>query len=161
MATPRRVRTCIGGVATELKVAMKASCDCLKRFKVVKKFTKRKPPLTNLMRSIPAELQEKAFTEQQLSLIADQLLEWPHKAIGMGLSESDIENIKEDHKNSNKWQKIAMMLRWAELNGDGANLKTLFRISKSNDWEPKFFRKICEALGYGKQRGRLQLSIYQ
>lgn len=59
-------------------------------------------PLTNLMKSIPPEVQERIFTHQQLNMIADQLLEWPHKAVGLGLSESEIEDIKEDHKNSKK-----------------------------------------------------------
>ena len=121
------------------------------------KFTK--PPLTNLMRSIPADIIEKVFTELQLSLIADQLLEWPHKAIGLGLSESDVENIKAD-ENSNKLQKIAMMMKWAEMNGDEANLKALFRISKSSQWDPKFMRKICKTLGYGKGKSGLRCGVF-
>ena len=136
---------------------MKSCCNCLKKFKMVKKFAK--PPLTTLVKTIPNEVQEKAFTDTQLAMIADQLLIWPHKAVGLGLSESEIENIKEDHKTSNQLQKIALMMKWAKMNGDQANLKELIRVSKLNRWDAKFIRKICKELGYGKGKRKCQLGV--
>ena len=119
---------------------------------LVKKFVK--PPLTNLMKTIPLEVQERVFTNQQLGLIADHVLEWPHKARGLGLSESEIEDIREDNKFSTRLQKCAMLTKWAEKYGDRANLKELVSIAKQNHWDTKFIQNMCRELGYiGKQRG--------
>ena len=118
-----------------------------------KKFVK--PPLTNLMKTIPQDVQERVFTSKQLVLIADHVLEWPLKARGLGLSESEIENISEDHKGNTRMQKCAMLTKWAEKYGDRANLKELVFIAKQNRWDVKFIRNICRELGYtGKQKGK-------
>ena len=114
-----------------------------------------KPPLTNLVKSIPKEVQDRVFTEQQLSLIAYHVLDWRHKALGLGLSASEIDNIRGDN-HSTQMQKCAMMIRWARKCGDKANLRELIRLMRLNHWDPSFILNICKELGYEKQKGIIQ-----
>ena len=111
-----------------------------------------KPPLTNLVKSIPKEVQDRVFTDQELSLIAHHVVNWRHKALGLGLSDGEIDTIKGD-SHSTQMQKCDMMRRWARKCDDKANLRELIRLTRLNHWESSFIQNVCKEFGYGKQKG--------
>ena len=49
---------------------------------------------------IPDEILDGQLTFRDLTVISKHILEWSDKARVLGLSESEIENIREDNKNS-------------------------------------------------------------
>lgn len=115
---------------------------------LMKRFVK--PPLTRLLKNIPSEVLDKPLTDKELSIIAQLMLEWQVKAVSFGVEESEIESIREDHKNSNEMQKLTMMRRWREKCGDQATLRELIMISRRKGWN-KFIHKVCQELGHLKE----------
>ena len=107
-----------------------------------------------LLQLIPASDLDEQLTEQRLANISRSLSEWQLKGIILGLTEGEIEDIREDYKNSNEMQKVAMLRRWAKINGPQATLRNLIEISCQNGLE-KFVRDVCVSLGYiSKQNGK-------
>ena len=114
---------------------------------------KRSPE--QLLRSVPEDDLGERLTEQRLAKISRSLSEWQFKGSILGLTEGEIEDIREDHKNSNEMQKVAMLRRWAKINGPQATLRNLIETSCQNGLE-KFARDVCVNLGYiSKQNGNL------
>lgn len=114
----------------------------------MKKFVK--PPLTDLMKRIPTERLDKQLSQQELAMISTHLLKWPSKAVWFGLSESDIENIREDNRSDHERRKMVMMEKWARRYGDKATLRELIQISRHHEWGKKFINKVCGEFGYSK-----------
>lgn len=112
---------------------------------LLKKFAK--PPISKILKRVPQERLDKEFTERELAAISRYVLEWQAKASALGLTEGEIEDIREDHRNSNEVQKIAMLRRWAQKYGDKATLRELILISGRNKWK-KFIHQVCKELGY-------------
>jgi hypothetical protein len=88
------------------------------------------------------EVLDRRLSSRELTIISKHVLVWPDKARLLGLSESEIEDIREDNKNSNEQQKSAMMRRWGEKYGDMATLGSLLDIAKKNGWSV-FIREVC------------------
>ena len=109
--------------------------------------------LKRLLRSVPVGDLDEQLTEQRLAKISKSLSNWQLKGSILGLTEGEIEDIKEDHKNSNEMQTVAMLRRWAKINGPQATLRNLIEVSCQNGLE-KFARNVCVSLGYiSKQNG--------
>ena len=109
--------------------------------------------LKRLLRSVPLGDLDEHLTEQRLAKISRSLSEWQLKGSILGLTEGEIEDIREDHKNSNEMQKVAMLRKWAKINGPQATLRNLIEASCQNGLE-KFVRDVCVSLGYiSKQNG--------
>ena len=102
---------------------------------------------------IPDEVLGRQFTDHQLADIAKHLLEWEEKAPAFGLSEGEIEDIKEDHKYSHKSQKLSMLRRWKELYGEDANLRNLVIIAEREGWK-RFLQAVC--MGYYVDEGEFK-----
>ena len=108
-----------------------------------------------LLRSVPVDDLDEPLTELRLAKISRSVSEWQLKGTILGLPEGDIEDIREDYKNSNEMQKVAMLRRWAKINGSQATLRNLIEVSCQNGLE-KFARDVCVSLGYiSKQNGNL------
>ena len=108
-----------------------------------------------LLRSVPVDDLDEPLTELRLAKISRSVSEWQLKGTILGLPEGDIEDIREDYKNSNEMQKVAMLRRWAKINGSQATLRNLIEVSCHNGLE-KFARDVCVSLGYiSKQNGNL------
>ena len=103
------------------------------------------------MQSIPDDALDTPLTEQQLAKISRSLSQWQVKGIILGLTEGEIEDIREDYR-TNEMQKVAMLRKWAKKNGDQATLRLLIKMACQNDWE-KFARSLCKSLGYIKNEG--------
>ena len=103
--------------------------------------------------SVPNEVLDQRLGLMDLTKISKHLLEWPDKARILGLTESEIEDIREDHRNSNEEQKSAMMRRWGEKYGDLATLGSLLEIAERNGWV-EFVRDVCEERGYVGMEGK-------
>ena len=109
--------------------------------------------LKRLLRSVPVGDLDEQLTGLQLAKISRSLSEWQLKGAILGLAEEEIEDIREDHKNSNEMQKVAMLRRWAKINGPQATLRNLIEVSCQNGLET-FARDVCVSLGYiSKQNG--------
>ena len=80
------------------------------------------PLVVNMANSLSYESLDKKLTERDVSAICKYLLKWQDKARVLGLTDTEIENIREDHRNSNLMQKVAMMRQWEEKNGERATL---------------------------------------
>ena len=106
---------------------------------------------SRLLKSIPADELDKPLTDRKLAIISKSLLKWQLKGTNLGLSEGEIEDIEEDHKNSNEMQKVAMLRRWAKINGPQATLRNLIEASCQNDLE-KFATSFCKRLGYVSEK---------
>ena len=115
---------------------------------VVRRFVK--PPTVKLLKGIPQQDLVKPLSDKQLSVIAHEVLEWQAKAIDLGLSEGEIENIREDHKNSHLLQKITMLRTWRAKNGDRATLRKLIMVSQKHGWSSKFIKSVCKKLNYSQ-----------
>ena len=99
-----------------------------------------------LLERIPGDVLDRPFTDFELSKISSHLLEWTNKAPAFGLSEGEVENIREDNRYSHGTQKTAMLRRWKEKNGDRANLRGLVLIAEQNGWQV-FIRNVCRDYG--------------
>ena len=97
--------------------------------------------------SLSEEALDKKLTERDVSAICKYLLGWQDKARVLGLTDAEIENIREDHKNSNHMQKVAMMRRWEEKNGERATPRRFLEIARQNGW--KEFMQVGERNGNG------------
>ncbi len=102
---------------------------------------------SRLLRCVPEDQLDKKLTEQELAKISKRLSEWQVKGSVFGLTEEEMENIKEDYKGSNAMQKVAMLREWAKKNGDHATLRVLIEISCDNGWAT-FAENACITLGY-------------
>ena len=108
-----------------------------------------------LLRLVPVDDLDEPLTELRLAKISRSVSEWQLKGTILGLPEGGIEDIREDYKNSNEMQKVAMLRRWAKINGSQATLRNLIEVSCQNGLE-KFARDVCVSLGYiSKQNGNL------
>ena len=98
-----------------------------------------------LLESIPAEVLDGQFTDAQLADIAKHLLEWEEKAPAFGLTEGEVEDIKQDNKYSHRSQKLSMLRRWRELCGGEANLRNLVTMAERKGWNDLLnnFRALC------------------
>ena len=108
--------------------------------------------MPSLLERIPGDALDRPFTDFELSKISSHLLEWTNKAPAFGLSEGEVENIREDNRYSHGTQKTAMLRRWKEKNGDGANLRELVLIAEQNGWQ-EFIRNVCQELDYDVDDG--------
>ena len=97
--------------------------------------------------AIPRRELKQRLSNVDLTKISKHLLRWPDKARILGLTESEVEDIREDYRNSNELQKSAMMRRWGEKNGGRANLKVLLAIAERHGWT-EFIRDVCKERGY-------------
>lgn len=109
-----------------------------------------KPPLSSLLKKIPSYVLDQRLTEEELATIGQQVLEWELKAPYLGLSETDIEDIKRSNEGFLKFQKVRMMWMWAQKKADEATLRELLRICMQQRWK-KFAYKVCRALGHIKE----------
>ena len=100
------------------------------------------------LQSVPNQVLDGELSDSQLALVSTHLVDWPEKARGLGLSEGDIDDIREDNKNHNRAQKSAMMRRWKELYGDRATLRNLAEIAEKNVWEESFIYDVLRTLGH-------------
>ncbi len=113
---------------------------------------------SEILSSIPLEVIDKPLKENQLAKISKKLLEWQVKGSLFGLSEGEMEDIKEDYKHSNEMQKVAMLRMWAKKHGDQATLRFLIETSYESDCEV-FAKKAVESLGYlHSDKGKIPLS---
>ncbi len=103
--------------------------------------------LSDLLRVIPTQVLQEPLADVKLAKISSNILAWPIKGSAFGLTPGEIEDIKEDHKNSNKMQKVAMLRRWAQKNGDQATLRLLLEILCEYHCEEEA-KQVCECLGY-------------
>ena len=76
----------------------------------------------------------------------------------LGLTDAEIENIREDHKNSNLMQKVAMMRRWEEKNGERATPRRFLEIAQQNGWE-EFIQDGGHKLKLGERCGNFSVAI--
>lgn len=118
---------------------------------VVKSLRFARPPLTGLLNKIPHKVLDSGLTDEKLKIISDQMLEWQDKAVYLGLSVNDIEDIKVDFK-TNKEQKFEMMKMWREKKAYEATLRQLIMISRQHGWI-NFARRFCGKLGYYSKEG--------
>ncbi len=86
------------------------------------------------------------LNDLQLAKISKLGTQWETKAYLLGLSEVEIEDIKQDNQ-SNEMRRVAMLRKWASKFGDKATLRTLIEVSVDNDWIT-FIRSVCSCLGY-------------
>ena len=107
--------------------------------------------MASVLEIIPEEVLDKPFTDADLPIMAKHLLEWQEKAAAFGLSEGEIEDIREDHKGSNRIQKLVLLRRWKERNGDRANLRYLFTMAERYHWDD-FVDGVSGEWGYNAER---------
>ena len=117
---------------------------------VIKKIIKH--PAETLLESIPQEKLDKPLTHQELAVISKHLLDWPAKAVSVfGLSLGEVENIRENHKNSLDSQKMEMMIWWGDnCERDKNTLRELILLSREHGLMD-FIQGACESLGYLKR----------
>ena len=84
-----------------------------------------KPPYSKLLKRIQPEVLDKRFTNEELGIIARQVVNWEEKARGLGLTDSEIDDIRNDYHRNSSMQKSAMMSKWKHKNGFKANLENL------------------------------------
>ena len=84
---------------------------------------------------------------QLMELQLAKISKWQLKGTVLGLTEREIEDIREDQKNSNEMQKVAMLRRWAKINGPQATLRNLIETPYQDGLE-KFARDVFVHLGY-------------
>ncbi len=89
------------------------------------------------------------FSDIQLSRISRLITQWEAKANLLGLTEVEIEDIKQDHQ-GNELRRVAMLRKWASKFGDKATLRTLIEVSVENNWI-SFVRSVCSSLGHMKE----------
>ena len=95
--------------------------------------------------ALPADLLERPLGTQDLTRISEFLLEWPNKARLLGLTDSEVENIREDNS-TNELRKSAVLRRWSRKFGEEATLEGLLEIADRNGWG-NFIRSVCELYG--------------
>ena len=95
--------------------------------------------------SIPSEDLDRVLTDMELASVARHLLNWQVKAMDLGLSATDIEDIRANHTNNNQVQKAMMMRKWKDIYGDRATLRNLLGIAERKRW---YMRLSLEELGY-------------
>ncbi len=86
------------------------------------------------------------LSDIQLSRISRLITQWEAKAYLLGLSEVEIEDIKQDYQH-NEMRRVAMLRKWASKFGDKSTLRTLIEVSVENNWI-SFIRSVCSSLGY-------------
>ncbi len=86
------------------------------------------------------------ISDIQLSGISRLITQWEAKANLIGLTEVEIEDIKQDYQH-NEMRRVAMLRKWASKFGDKATLRTLIEVSVENDWI-MFITSVCSSLGY-------------
>ena len=111
----------------------------------------KKHPAETLLESIPKEKLNKPLTHQELAVISKHLLDWPTKAVSVfGLPLEEVENIRENRKNSHEGQKMQMMIWWGDNCERGKNtLRELILVSQEHGLMD-FIQGACESLGYLK-----------
>ena len=82
----------------------------------------------------------------QLSRISRLITQWEAKAYLLGLTEVEIEDIKQDNQH-NEMRRVAMLRKWASKYGDRTTMRTLIEVSVENGWI-SFIRSVCSSLGY-------------
>lgn len=104
---------------------------------------------TSPLDHISDEVLKRPFDDIELVVISKHIVNWQQKARKLGLSESEIENIREDQRHSNELQKENMMMKWKAKNAYKANLQQLMKV-EDND----FIFHVCEELNYLKKDGK-------
>ena len=112
-----------------------------------------------LLKSIPIDELEKPLTSRQIAKISKSLSKWQLNGSILGLTEVEMEDIREDHKYSNEMQKVAMLRRWAQIYGPQATLRNLIEASCQNGQE-KFATNFCKSLGYISDKNGMDLAEY-
>ena len=115
---------------------------------LLKKFAK--PPLAGLLKKIPSKELNKQLTDEELRIIAKQMMHWEDKAPYLGLSKIEIEDIEKDYKHSNQRQRIEMLMKWKENKAYQATLGEILRCASQHGWTT-FGRSICKELGHLKE----------
>ena len=115
---------------------------------LLKKFAK--PPLTDLLKKISSEVLDRQLTDEELCVIAEQMVNWEKKAYCLGLSKTEVQDLEKDHKHSNQRQRIEMLMKWKEKNAYKATLGELLRCSSQHGWST-FGYSICKELGHFKE----------
>ncbi len=82
---------------------------------------------------------DRELTERDLASISLHLVNWPDKARDLGLSEGEIDNIRNDH-HSTQEQKRAMLRRWRDVYADRATFRELRRIAEQCRWGNDFMK---------------------
>ena len=95
---------------------------------------------------LPSDLLGKSLDSRYLTMISEFLLEWPNKARLLGLTEGEIENIREDNP-TNALRKSAVLRRWSRKYGEEATLEALLETADRNRWGD-FIQDVCELLGF-------------
>ena len=91
--------------------------------------------------------QDDPLSEIQLAKISKHVLHWEAKGCTLGLSEVEMEDIKQDYIHSNEMQRVAMLRKWAKKYGDRATMRALLDVSIENNWNA-FIENVCASLGY-------------
>ena len=107
-----------------------------------------KPPPSKKLKRITPEILNKKLSKHELKIIAAQRLKWEDEARGLGLTDREIDDIRQRH-GDHKMQKMAMIIKWKEKMARNATLGELIKISKRNKWH-RFLGDVCEALGYSQ-----------
>ena len=102
--------------------------------------------MANWREFLPDDLLAKSLDPSDLTRISEFLLEWPNKARLLGLTESEIENIREDNS-TNALRKSAVLRRWSWKYGEEATLGSLLEIADSKGWG-NFIQSVCELYGF-------------
>ena len=86
------------------------------------------------------------LSDLKLAKVSKLITQWENKAYLLGLTEVEIEDIKQDYQ-GNEMRRVAMLRKWASKFGDQATLRTLIEVSVENGWI-SFIRSVCSSLGY-------------
>ena len=86
------------------------------------------------------------LSDLKLAKVSKLITQWENKAYLLGLTEVEIEDIKQDYQH-NEMRRVAMLRKWASKLGDQATLKTLIEVSVENGWI-SFITSVCSSLGY-------------
>ena len=101
----------------------------------------------DLQKYLSSEEPDQPLTGIAISALAKHMLDWQTKATVLGLSEVEMEDIKENY-DTNNMRKVALLRRWKEKYGHEATLGYFLAIAKQNEWMEELF------LGVRKKRGR-------
>ena len=100
---------------------------------------------------------DEPLTEIELAKISRHAKAWELKGCALGLTEVEVEDIKEDYK-SNEMRRIAMLRKWGKKYGNKATLRSLIEISMDNSWN-SFIEDVCASFGYIKRRKKSKLCV--
>lgn len=95
----------------------------------------------NWIDNLPSLIRKREVTLKDLSKFAQSLgFNWEFVPIELGLTQTDIDQVKMDNKDQTAMQIYHTLLRWKNKRGSGANIETLVKAIQQNqcvvaDWE--------------------------